>query len=306
MADKVIVKADLPDLLGRLMVHYRVYGPVHHEGVTTFQRIRVADQVDLSRLNTTLSPKSLMLPQSESMFEYTLDRANDQVGVLREIEKDFSPRIIFGIRPCDAKSFQLLDLNFDTPAYHDPWWVKRRQSTTLIGFGCNDPCSTCFCSSVGSGPFSTDGLDLLLVDVGDELAIQTVTEKGERICSKIEVGAKVSDTTQDAVSSVKESALKLMKSVVHTDDLEHKDERKLFDADFWDEHVEVDPVLAEQWWKSHADRFARDERWQTGWAVSEWPAGPGLTLEARRDSFLRACFYNAQETQDVELEARCS
>ena len=146
MADKIIKKADLPALLSRLLDHYRVYAPVRHQGMTNFQEISAADQVDLSHVNTTLSPKSLMLPQSESMFEFTLDRTSDHVGVLREIEKDFSPRIIFSIRPCDAKSFQLLDLNFDTPTYRDPWWVKRRQSTTLIGIGCNDPCSTCFCT----------------------------------------------------------------------------------------------------------------------------------------------------------------
>ena len=212
MTDRIIKKADLPALLSRLMDHYRVYAPVRHQGMTNFQKISAAEQVDLGLVNTTLSPKSLMLPQSESMFEFTLDRTSDQVGVLREVEKDFSPRIIFGIRPCDAKSFQLLDLNFDTPTYRDPWWVKRRQSTTLIGFGCNAPCSTCFCTSVGSGPFSTDGLDILFIDAGDEFAIQTVTEKGEQTFSKAEIGAESSDAATDAVLSVQESALRRMKS----------------------------------------------------------------------------------------------
>ncbi len=235
MADKIIKKADLPALLSRLLDHYRVYAPVRHQGMTNFQEISAADQVDLSHVNTTLSPKSLMLPQSESMFEFTLDRTSDQVGVLREIEKDFSPRIIFGIRPCDAKSFQLLDLNFDTPTYRDPWWVKRRQSTTLIGLGCNDPCSTCFCTSVGSGPFSTDGLDILFIDAGDEFAIQTVTEKGEQTFSKVEIGAEGSNATTDAVLSVQERALKLMKSAVHSKNLKDQDEKALFEADFWDE-----------------------------------------------------------------------
>ncbi|MDH3557440.1 MAG: 4Fe-4S dicluster domain-containing protein [Deltaproteobacteria bacterium] len=235
MADKIINKADLPALLSRLMDHYRVYAPVRHQGVTNFEEISAAELVDLSLVNTTLSPKSLMLPQSESMFEFTLDRTSDQVGVLREIEKDFSPRIIFGIRPCDAKSFQLLDLNFDTPTYHDPWWVRRRQSTILIGLGCNDPCRTCFCTSVGSGPFSTDGLDILFIDAGDEFAIKTVTKKGEQTFSKVEIGPESSDTTTDAVLSVQESALRLMKSVVHTENLKDQDEKALFEADFWDE-----------------------------------------------------------------------
>ena len=164
MTDKSIKKKDLHALLNALLDNYRVYAPVRHQGMTNFQEISAADQVDLSQVNTTLSPKFLILPQSESMFQFTLMKTSEQAGILREIEKDFSPRVIFAIRPCDAKSFQLLDLNFDTPSYRDPWWTGQRQSTTLIGLGCNQPCSSCFCTSVGSGPFSTEGLDLLLID----------------------------------------------------------------------------------------------------------------------------------------------
>ena len=114
MIDRVIKKENLHALLNVLLDHYRVYSPVRHQGMTNFQQISAADQVDLSQVNTTLSPKSLMLPQSESMFKFTLMKTSEQAGILREIEKDFSPRVIFAIRPCDAKSFQLLDLNFDT------------------------------------------------------------------------------------------------------------------------------------------------------------------------------------------------
>lgn len=235
MADKIIKKEDLPALLTGLMDHYRVYAPVHHEGNTNFQRIVSADQVDLSRANTTLSPKSLMLPQSESMFKFTLDRSSDQVGVLAEIEKDFSPSLIFGIRPCDAKSFQLLDLNFDTPTYRDPWWVRRRQATTLIGFGCTAPCSTCFCTSVGSGPFSTDGLDLLVVDLGAEFACRSITEKGEQVFSKVGLTVNVSDAAADAVSAAEQTARKRMKSVVHSENLKHQNQEALFHGQFWDE-----------------------------------------------------------------------
>ncbi|MGD8694384.1 MAG: 4Fe-4S ferredoxin, partial [Syntrophobacterales bacterium] len=62
MTNRVINKSDLPSLISRLMDHYRVYAPVRHQGMTNFQEISSADQVDLSLANTTLSPKSIMLP----------------------------------------------------------------------------------------------------------------------------------------------------------------------------------------------------------------------------------------------------
>jgi len=169
------------------------------------------------------------------MFQFTLVKTSEQAGILREIEKNFSSRVIFAIRPCDAKSFQLLDLNFDTPSYRDPWWMRQRQSTTLVGLGCNQPCSTCFCTSVGSGPFSTDGLDLFLIDTGDEFAIQTLTEKGKELLLKTSVQSEGSEATANAVLARQESSLQAIKSAVSTENLKRHDVKALFEEDFWDE-----------------------------------------------------------------------
>ena len=234
MTKKLIKKADLAEILHLLLDHYRVYAPVRHETLIDFQQISAADQLDLSFVNTILSPKSLMLPQSESMFSYTLAKESDQAGILREVEKDLSPRLIFGIRPCDARSFQLLDLNFDTASCRDPSWVRRRQNTTLAGLGCNDPGSTCFCTSVGSGPFSPDGLDLLLTDVGDEFAIETITVEGDRLLKRAGIETESTRATTEAALLRQEAAAMSIRSVVSVDNLKRHSVAALFNADFWD------------------------------------------------------------------------
>lgn len=235
MAVKIIRKADLSELISRLMEHYRVYAPVRRQDGTDFQEVTGANQVDFSFANTTLSPKSLMLPQSELMFEFTLDKGSDRVGVMQEIEKDYSGRVIFGIRPCDAKAFQLLDLNFDTPTYRDPWWAHRRQHTTLVGLGCNDPCSTCFCTSVGSGPFSPHGLDLLLTDMGDQVAIEIITGKGKQLLEQVAIEGETSEATVKAVAEHQQASEQTITSAVFTHALEKQSPTSLFSADFWDE-----------------------------------------------------------------------
>lgn len=234
MTDKMVKKADLSELLNRLLEDYRVFAPVRRGDITTFQQISAADEPDFSCTNTILSPKSLMLPQSECLFDFTLEKGSDMAGIMREIDKDYSPRVIFGIRPCDAQSFQLLDLNFDTSPYRDPWWVRRRHHTTLVGLGCNVPCSTCFCTSVGGSPFAEDGLDLLLTDVGEEFALQAITEKGEQLLRRTGIDTEPSAATAKAVLACKESALGLMRSSVPTNNLEKHDATALFNADFWD------------------------------------------------------------------------
>jgi len=235
MVDRVIKKTEIADLVYRLMEKHRVYAPVRQQDMSSFQEISTADQIDLSLANTTLSPKSIMLPHSESMFEFALETTTDQAGILLEIETDPTPRVIFGIRPCDARAFQLLDLNFDTVAYKDPWWVKRRQITTIVGLGCNSPCGTCFCTSVGSGPFATEGLDLLLIDGEDELVIQVITAKGSKLLNDMGVEAELSGVKKEVVSSLQESSLQSIKSVVATESLKYHEAKALFNADFWEE-----------------------------------------------------------------------
>ena len=235
MVYRLIKKTELADFVDRLMRKHRVYAPVRRQEMTNFQEISTADQVDLSFANTTLSPKSLLLPQSEVIFEFNLDKTAEQAGILHEIETDHFPRIIFGIRPCDARAFHLLDLNFNTPSHRDPWWVKRRQITTLVGLGCNTPCPTCFCTSVGSGPFATEGLDLLLIDLQDELVIQVITEKGLGLLNDLEVEAEASVAKKEVVSALQESSLQSIKSVVPTEGLKQHDANALFNADFWEE-----------------------------------------------------------------------
>ncbi len=56
-----------------------------------------------------------------------------------------------------------------------------RERLTLIGLGCNQPCATCFCTSVGGGPFHGAGLDLLLTDLGEVYLAQAITAKGEAL-----------------------------------------------------------------------------------------------------------------------------
>ena len=77
------------------------------------------------------------------------------------------PKAVLGIRPCDAAAFLLVKRNFDTPEYQDPYWMKSYEATTFVGFACNNPCTTCFCTTAGCGPFHEDGLDVLLVDDGE-------------------------------------------------------------------------------------------------------------------------------------------
>ncbi|NVM20146.1 MAG: 4Fe-4S dicluster domain-containing protein [Desulfobacterales bacterium] len=238
-----IAKERFPDFLDSLKDAYRLFGPVRQEDRVDFVPIENAAQIDLSFQNSLLSPKSLFLPQSERMFEYSLDPAAEDANILKEAPKDYLPRAVIGIRPCDAKAFELVDVNFDTQQHRDPWWVGSRKAATLVGLACTAPCSTCFCTSVGGGPFDEAGLDVLLVDIGEAFLAKVLTEKGEKLfgvartatpSQTLTIEAGEEDLIQKAVALHDQAEAKIV-SKVNTSRLAELDTLALHGADFWEE-----------------------------------------------------------------------
>jgi ferredoxin len=234
MLEKSFPKKEWNDALKELRSAYRVYIPVKEGDFHNFRALKNGIRPDFDFRNTRLSPKSIIFPQSERMFEYSLDRSKEDAHVLKEAPKDFPPQVIVGIRPCDALAFQVVKVNFDNKEYQDPWWVNRMNATTLVGFACNEPCASCFCTSLGSGPFSEKGLDALMVDLGDRFLVRSITPKGEAFLEKLKPGTDADDSTLKEAQGLAKASLDKITSTVQTDRLKGKMVNELFSAPFWD------------------------------------------------------------------------
>ncbi|MGD9149645.1 MAG: 4Fe-4S ferredoxin, partial [Desulfobacterales bacterium] len=94
----------------KLAESYRLFGPVKEADFHNFKQLEAGQLPDLSCLNTRLSPKSIIYPQTEVMFDYSLDENVEDHHILKEVDKDYRPQAVIGIRPCDAKAFELVRL----------------------------------------------------------------------------------------------------------------------------------------------------------------------------------------------------
>ena len=215
---------------------YRLYGPVKEGNFHNFRQLHQGQLPDLSCLNTRLSPKSIIYPQTEVMFEYSLDENQEDHHILKEANKDYSPQAVIGIRPCDARAFGLVRLNFDTPEYKDPYWLKAYEATTLVGLACEAPCSSCFCTTAGCGPYHEEELDLLLVENGDQYQAKVITAKGEAFVA--DAGWKSAVDEQAALKEIeakKKAAEDKISAFVKTDNLREIETNDLYNAPFWEE-----------------------------------------------------------------------
>ncbi|MBL0699909.1 MAG: 4Fe-4S dicluster domain-containing protein [Desulfosarcina sp.] len=212
---------------------YKLTGPVKGEKFYNFQELDNGEVPDLNYSNTRLSTKSIVFPQSEVMLNYTIDESKDDHHIMKEIDTDYAPRALIGLRPCDAKALTLVKLNFDTTDYKDPYWLKAYEATTFVGLACDDPLSTCFCTTAGSGPYNEEGLDLLLVDAGDHYLAKVITDKGATLLET--AGWKIEAGDISIIETKKSDAEAKITSKIKTDKLKEKDTLEIHSAPFWED-----------------------------------------------------------------------
>lgn len=212
---------------------YRLFGPVKEKDVHEFKALEKGQLPDFDMVNTRLSPKFILFPQSENMLEYSLDETKPDHHIMKEIPKDYSPRAVMGIRPCDAKATSLVKMNFDTPDVKDPYWLDAYKATTFVGLACDTPLSTCFCTTAGCGPYHEEGLDILLVDADDHYLAKILTDKGEAFAASAGWSTEAKDP--DLIDNRRAEAEAKIVSRVSTDNLKATETLELHGADFWED-----------------------------------------------------------------------
>lgn len=123
---------------------------------------------------TLVPPKSALFPQTETLYRFQLGKTELTAPRLEE------EVILLGVRPCDARAMNLVEKLFRWDV-DDPYYLRRRELTTVVGLACLAPGLNCFCPSLGGGPASAEGLDLLMVDLSDSYYLEPLTDKGRAL-----------------------------------------------------------------------------------------------------------------------------
>ncbi len=185
---KILKKNQLDTLWERLARNAELYLPTQkgdQSGFFSYKTLKPEkDTLMLDALNVYLSPKNIVLPQTEMMYSFT--HQGQEIN-LEEVYEDPTPRIIFGLRSCDVKSIDRLDTVFFTRGFVDEYYRSRRENTLLILNACYHPGPNCFCEAMGLSPRESESADIILHDAGEEGYIWVAnTEKGRELTGNIE------------------------------------------------------------------------------------------------------------------------
>jgi len=280
LKEKIIKKEQLGRWLEKLGKEYEIWAPVKKNGLVFFHPIKSAKEIYFNFLNSKKTPKDLFFPQSEVLFSFPKEEVEKEAETILP-----KSRIIFAIRPCDAKSLALLDQVFDSEDYRDPYYVERREGTLLVGMACTHPQTSCFCTSMRGGPFEKNCLDLLMVELGDDkYLVEAVTQTGKDLIGKDDPFEDAQGKDRERLAKVKKETEEKVKSKVVMEGLEEKLD-KIFDSPFWDRiHQRCLGCAICTYLCSTCHCFALlDEKVNSGvQRVRSWDSCmfPGFTLEA--------------------------
>ena len=183
-------------------------------------------------LNTVRSPKDFFFPQVENLMEFKTSGKNIELLDIREEAEDF---VIFGVRACDVKSFDVLDRVFLSDPV-DSFYASRREHGVIVSLACSKPSETCFCQTFGIDAANPAG-DVSAWKTEDSVYFAANTEKGEAFMKKIE--SLTEDCDETAVNEQKEKIAKIMDKLplkdLNTDAFGGGKTDEFFNAPEWDE-----------------------------------------------------------------------
>lgn len=230
-----INKKDWDKGLDAARASYQLFGPVQDKTSHVIRKLDSTEYPDMVYTDMTLSAKSILFPQSEIMLTTSLNESDPDHHIFQRYETDYSPRAVIGIRPYDAKAIELVRLNFDTDDYRDPYWCDAYESTTFVGLAVNSPGIYDFSVSAGSGPFGEEGLDVLLVDIGDDFLCKILTDKGSSFADACGFNTEAADNADAIIREYKEKAEKSISSEISTSNLKSLSILDLYEAPFWED-----------------------------------------------------------------------
>ncbi|MCG6537758.1 MAG: 4Fe-4S ferredoxin, partial [Syntrophales bacterium LBB04] len=146
MEKRLVKKAALAGIAKKMAGDFLVWAPIKKEDNVLFEPLQKDAEPFFTYLNSKNAPKNVFFPHTEKLMKYT----RTQNGmVFSADENKASAAVLFGVHPCDAHSFVLLDKLFDQEKYKDDYYIAKRQKTTVISLACvQPPYASCFCTSV--------------------------------------------------------------------------------------------------------------------------------------------------------------
>ncbi len=202
-----LARANLGVLIDLLREDGRtVIGPTVEDGAIVYDEITSVDQLPTG-IGDEQSPGhyGLVDHHDRRVFDYTVGPISPKrwtfpptvpLNVGRRDGKAVSfepaeidpPKLAFlGVRACELAALGIQDRVFLGGPYTDEDYRARRRNALVVAVNCTTASSTCFCTSMGTGPEVRGGYDLALTELDEGFVLRAGTPEGTDLVAHLPV-----------------------------------------------------------------------------------------------------------------------
>ena len=125
---------------------------------------------------------------------------------------------LLGVRACELAALAVQDRVFLNGPYPDAVYRERRESLFVIAVNCTQAATTCFCTSMKTGPRCQSGFDLALTEIENGFVCEIGSEAGAAILAACSPREATPDESARA-DAARQQAVDQMTRQMQTDDL---------------------------------------------------------------------------------------
>lgn len=127
--------------------------------------------------------KQYFFPPKSEMMKFQKLGGDHSDWQVTDAVQDAPRCAMLGVRPCDLAAIEIQDKVFMRDEWCDPLYRSRRENAFIVTVNCSEPCGTCFCASMGTGPRATAGFDLSLTELENNFLVEIGSEAGRMALS---------------------------------------------------------------------------------------------------------------------------
>lgn len=215
-------RADLDRLFAVLAADgRRVVGPTIVDNAVVYDELTSAAELPFGwRADTAPGSYRLVETGRPRAFDYSvgvtawkrfthpsivpLTRARrDGVHVVVEPVVTDAPRLAFiGVRACELAALGIQDRAMRAGPLGDADHVAREAAALVVAVECATAASTCFCTSMGTGPEVGAGADIVLAELDDGFVVRASTPAGAAVVARLDLRSADEPETDEATRQV--------------------------------------------------------------------------------------------------------
>jgi len=230
----VLARAEIGQLIEALARRgYEVIGPVLRDGAIALDRVERLEDLPAGWTDEQEAGRYRLIRRADdALFGYGVgphswkrylhppdvrlwaaERRNGKVTLVAQTSPPERRFAFLGVRACDLAAIGIQDRVLLGGPFLDAVYGGRRDGVFIVTVQCGQSASTCFCTSMGTGPAASGGFDLALTELGGWFLVEVGSEAGAAVLGELTTAPATDEIRGEARRAVEAAAAEQTRAI---------------------------------------------------------------------------------------------